>query len=64
VLIEAGTVAVSDGSYGSLAVNMLVAPGYPPAEVTAIRDRSADPMPDPRLQNELERAGAEIDCTY
>jgi hypothetical protein len=63
-LIEAGTVTVSDSSYGRLTVNMLVALGYTPAEVAAVRERSADPMPDTRLQNELGRAGTEVDCTY
>jgi hypothetical protein len=63
-LVEAGTVAVPESSYGRLTVNMLVALGYTPAEVVAIRDRSADPMPDPLLQYALERAGAEVDCSY
>lgn len=63
-LIEAGTVAVSDSSYGRLTVNMLVALGYTPTEVKAVRDQSADPMPDPRLQTDLKRAATEVDCSY
>jgi hypothetical protein len=63
-LIAAGKVTVSDSGYGRLTVHMLVALGYAPAEVAAVRDRSADPMPAPRLQNELKRAGTEVDCGY
>ena len=63
-LIEAGTVAGSDTTYGRVTGNMLVALGYTPAEVTAIRDRSADPMPDAWFQNELKGARSDANCRY
>jgi len=63
-LIDAGTVEVSDTTYGRLTVNMLVAIGYAREDIAAANLRSASPYETGRLESEINRALRQPDCTY
>lgn len=63
-LISTEVLQVSETSYGTLTLNMLISLGYSAEEVTAIAARNPDPIPETRLELEINRAMDSPDCTY
>lgn len=63
-LIQGGVLQIANSSYGQLTANMLIAVGYSPEDVLALRLQAERPMDEKHLRREIDRALAKPDCSY